>query len=169
VIRPATAADAARIAEIYRPYVTETAISFEETPPDAAEILSRMEASHLWLVDDTGEEIRGYAYATRWRSRHAYRFTAETTVYVASEHHGRGVGRTLYEELLGQLTGLGFVTVVAGITLPNDRSVEFHRSLGFTDVGRFPEVGFKFDTWYDTGWMVRSLRDPQRDDPPRTP
>ena len=157
MIRPATPGDALGIAEIYEPYVTDTAISFEETPPDAAEIARRMEAAHVWLVDETDGVITGYAYGTPWRSRHAYRFTVETTVYVAAEHHGRGVGRRLYEELLSQLTALGFVTAVAGITLPNEQSVEFHKALGFTYVGTFPRVGFKFDTWYDTGWMSRPL------------
>ena len=71
MIRPATASDAARIAEIYRPYVTDTATSFEETPPDAAEIERRMAAAHVWLVDESDGEVRGYAYATPWRSRHA--------------------------------------------------------------------------------------------------
>ncbi len=156
-IRTATRDDAGRIAEIYAPYVTDSAISFEETPPDAEEIARRVEAAHVWLVDETDGEIRGYAYGTPWRSRHAYRYTAETTVYVAAEHHGRGVGRRLYEELLDQLATLGFVTAVAGITLPNDKSVEFHRALGFSYVGTFPKVGYKFDTWYDTGWMSREL------------
>lgn len=157
MIRRATTADAPSIADIYRPYVTDTAISFEETPPDAVEIARRMESAHLWLVDQADGVIRGYAYGTPWRSRPAYRFTVETTVYVAADHHGRGVGRGLYEELLAQLGALGFVTAVAGITLPNEQSVEFHRAFGFTDVGTFPKVGFKFDTWYDTGWMSREL------------
>ncbi len=157
MIRPATAADAARIAEIYAPHVTDSAISFEESPPDAVEIVRRMEKAHLWLVDETDGVIGGYAYGTPWRSRHAYRFTVETTVYVAAERHRRGIGRRLYEELLEQLGALGFVTAVAGITLPNDESVEFHRALGFTYVGTFPKVGYKFDTWYDTGWLSRLL------------
>ncbi len=157
MIRPAVPADAASVAAIYQPYVIETAISFEEEPPDAEEIRRRMEAAHLWLVDELDGEVRGYAYATPWRSRHAYRFTAETTVYVGREHHGVGVGRGLYEALLEQLRTLGFVTAVAAITLPNDQSVDFHRTLGFTDVGRFPKVGFKFETWYDTFWLSREL------------
>jgi phosphinothricin acetyltransferase len=157
VIRQANISDASRIAEIYAPYVTDTAISFEETPPDTGEIARRMESAHLWLVDEDDGVIEGYAYGTPWRSRHAYRFTVETTVYVAVGHHGRGIGRRLYEELLERLRDLGFVTAVAGITLPNDQSVEFHRALGFSDVGTFPKVGYKFDTWYDTGWMSRAL------------
>jgi phosphinothricin acetyltransferase len=157
MIRQAVAGDAAQIAEIYRPYVVDTAISFEETPPDAAEMERRMATAHIWLVDETDGEIRGYAYATPWRSRHAYRFTAETTVYVAADHHGEGVGRGLYMELLEQLKALGFVTAVAGITWPNEQSVGFHRALGFDEVGRFPKVGFKFDTWYDTMWLSLPL------------
>ena len=157
MIRPASKHDAPRIAEIYAPYVVDSAISFEESPPDSSEIARRMEAAHVWLVDEIDGVITGYAYGTPWRSRHAYRFTVEVTVYVAAEHHGRGVGRRLYEELLSQLGALGFVTAVAGITLPNDQSVEFHRTLGFSYVGTFPKVGYKFDTWYDTGWMSRPL------------
>lgn len=157
MIRNATAADADRIAEIYAPYVTDSAVSFEETPPDSSEIARRMEAAHVWLVDELDGVVTGYAYGTPWRSRHAYRFTVEVTVYVAAEHHGRGVGRRLYEELLGQLSALGFITAVAGITLPNEQSVEFHKALGFSYVGTFPKVGYKFDTWYDTGWLSRPL------------
>ena len=157
MIRPAVPGDAARIAEIYAPYVTDTAISFEETPPDADEVARRMEGAHLWLVDEIDGAITGYAYGTPWRARHAYRFTVEVTAYVSAEHHGRGVGRRLYEELLEQLGALGFVTAVAGITLPNEQSVEFHRALGFSYVGTFPKVGYKFDTWHDTGWMSREL------------
>ena len=157
MIRSALPADAGRIAEIYAPYVTDSAISFEESPPDSSEIARRMGSAHVWLVDETDGDIAGYAYGTPWRSRHAYRFTVEVTVYVAADHHGRGVGRRLYEELLSQLAALGFVTAVAGITLPNEQSVEFHKALGFSYVGTFPKVGYKFDTWYDTGWMSRPL------------
>jgi len=157
MIREVTAADAGQIAEIYSAYVSNSAISFEEVPPDSEEIVRRIEASHLWLVDEGDGEIRGYAYGSPWRTRHAYRFTVETTVYVAPDHHGQGIGRRVYRELLERLGRLGFVTAVAGITLPNDQSVEFHRALGFTDVGTFPKVGYKFDTWYDTGWMSREL------------
>lgn len=157
MIRPVTSDDAERIAAIYAPYVTETAISFEEAPPDAVEIARRMQAAHLWLVDELDGVVTGYAYGTPWRSRHAYRFTAEVTVYVAGEYQGHGIGRRLYGELLAQLEAQGFVTAVAGITLPNDQSVQFHLALGFTYVGTFPKVGFKFDTWYDTGWMACEL------------
>ncbi len=157
MIRPAQVSDAPRIAEIYAPYVTDSVVSFEETPPDSAEIARRMEAAHVWLVDEIDGVITGYAYGTPWRSRHAYRFTVEVTVYVAADHHGCGVGRRLYEELLSQLGELGFVTAVAGITLPNDQSVQFHHALGFSYVGTFPKVGYKFETWYDTGWMSREL------------
>ena len=102
MIRNATPADAARIAEIYAPYVTDSAVSFEETPPDEVEIARRIEKAHLWLVDEVDGVVGGYAYGTPWRMRQAYRFTVETTVYVAGEHHGRGIGRRLYEELLAR-------------------------------------------------------------------
>lgn len=159
MIRPAFATDADQIASIYRPFVTESTVSFEEVPPDSDEIRRRIVAAHLWLVDVDGDEVRGYAYGTVHRSRHAYRFTTETSIYLPEAMHGSGVARPLYESLLDQLASMGFATAVAGITLPNEASVGFHRALGFSEIGIFPKVGFKFDRWHDTIWLSRPLSD----------
>ena len=153
MIRPASASDVPAIRSIYSPYVTDTPISFEEEVPSDDEMARRVEDAHLWLVDEVDGELVGYAYGSRHRARHAYRFTVEVSAYVHHERHGRGIGRRLYGRLLPALGEMGFHTALAGITVPNDQSVGFHRSLGFTDVGRFPEVGWKFGRWHDTFWM----------------
>lgn len=157
MIRPALPADAQQIADIYRPFVTESTVSFEEVAPDADEIRRRIGDADLWLVDAEDDRVRGYAYGTAHRSRHAYRFTTETSIYVQPELHRGGIGRPLYTMLLEQLSDLGFATAVAGITLPNDPSVSFHRALGFGQIGVFPKVGFKFGAWHDTVWLARPL------------
>ena len=157
MIRTALRSDADQIAEIYRPFVTHSIVSFEEVAPGADEIAHRIERADLWLVDVVDDRVRGYAYGTPHRTRHAYRFTTETSIYVSPEFHRSGIGRPLYQQLLDRLAGSGFATAVAGITLPNDASVRFHSALGFAEVGVFPKVGFKFGEWHDTVWMVRPL------------
>lgn len=159
-IRSACAADAAALAAIYAPYVTETAISFEEAPPSTQGMAERIAATqtrypYLVAEDETG--ILGYAYASAYRPRHAYRFTAEVSAYCAPRTQGCGVGCALYEPLLERLTAGGFRTAVAIITLPNDRSVRFHERMGFNHVGTIAKVGHKFEKWHDTGLWQRDL------------
>lgn len=156
-----TADDAAAIASIYAPYVTETAVSFETEPPSAAETRGRIEAGadvYPWLVacDEDGA-ILGYAYAAAFRTRPAYRFTVETTVYLAREARGRGLGRRLYEALLPMLEAQGFTQAIAAITLPNDASVRLHESLGFAQAGIYRDVGYKFGAWHSVGLWQRPL------------
>src|SRR5690349_20193611 len=120
------ARDAAACAAIYAPHVEAGVASFEERAPDEAEMARRIErcsATHAWLVSETGGEVVGYAYATPHRERAAYRWSAETSVYVAAGHERCGIGRELYETLFELLRRQGIVTVLAGITLPNDASV----------------------------------------------
>ena len=151
-IRLATEDDAAQLLEIYSPVVNETIISFEELPPSLEEFRGRISAvleRMPWLVCLQGGDIAGYAYATPFRSRAGYRWTAELTVYVASSHHRRGVGRALYTALLGCLAGQGYRTAVAIIALPNPASVALHRSLGFHRTGVLENVGFKHGRWID--------------------
>jgi len=156
------AADAPRLAEIYRPVVEETPTSFEERPPEAAEMGRRVRAtlpSHPWLVAVGGDEERvmGYAYAGPVRSRPAYRWSVEVSVYVDAGVRRRGVGRRLYTALLGVLEVQGFCRAYAGITLPNPPSVALHEALGFLPVGIYRRVGFKHGAWHDVGWWQRSL------------
>jgi len=166
-IRPATAADAAAIAAVYRPYVTDTVISFEADPPDAAEMSRRMSEPPLlpWLVAVRGGRVVGYAYASRHRGRAAYRWGADVSVYLDGDERGRGTGRALYGELLPILRDLGYVAAYAGIALPNPASVRLHESIGFALVGVYRRVGYKQGRWHDVGWWQLALVDP----PPEAP
>jgi phosphinothricin acetyltransferase len=160
MIRDATADDAPAICAIYNPYVRSTAITFEETPvaPAAmAERIAEIRRAHPWLVREIDGEIAGYAYAGAWRTRPAYRYAVETTIYLAPGHTGRGVGRALYEALLAELAGRGYRCAMGGIALPNPASVALHEKVGFVKVAHFREVGFKLDRWIDVGYWQRML------------
>ena len=157
-VRMATPADAAAIASIYRPYVTDAATSFELDPPDAGEMNRRMAALESfapWLVaveHQQPEVVVGYAYASPHRDRAAYRWSIDVTVYLRGDRHRRGIGRTLYQALLPLLAMQGFCVAHAAITLPNAASVGLHESLGFTPIGVYPAVGWKQGAWHDVGW-----------------
>lgn len=154
-IREATAGDATAMLDIYGPIVEETAISFEENSPSPEEFAARIaefQPTHGWVVAEHDGRLVGYAHASPHRSRTGYRFSVETTVYVADDMQGTGVGRALYRELVDRLAAFGFVSAYAGIALPNPASVRLHESVGFTYIGTFPHVGFKFDRWHDVGW-----------------
>ena len=159
-IRDATAADAAVCAAIYAPFVRDTAVSFEAEPPDAAEMARRIRASgqsHAWLVADANGKVAGYAYATAYRARAAYRWTCEVSVYVDPGRRRSGTGRELYEALLDRLTERGFRTAIAAMTLPNAASAGLHGRLGFTEVGVLARVGWKHGRWHDVALFQRSL------------
>jgi len=161
-IRSATAADAAAILAIYAPIVRDTIISFETDIPSAAEIAHRIEATsktHPYLVAEMGGAVVGYAYANEHRVRSAYRWSADVTVYVAASTRRSGVGRALYGRLLATLAQRQFHAAFAGIALPNPASVGLHEAMGFTPVGIYREVGFKFGRWHDVGWWQRLLND----------
>lgn len=160
-LRRATADDAAAIASIYAPYVRACVVSFETEPPDEAEMRGRIESGadlYPWLVacDEDGA-VRGYAYACAFRARPAYRFTVETTVYVADGAHRRGIGTLLYRALLPILEAQGFAQAIAAVTLPNEASVRLHEGLGFRPAGTYEKVGFKFGEWRSVGLWQRPL------------
>lgn len=161
-IRLARSGDAAAIARIYAPIVAETAISFEASPPSREEMASRI-SSQLretpWIVCEIESALAGYAYAGKFRARPAYQWTVEVTVYVDEDHHGRGVGSSLYRSLLACLKLQGFHSAVAGIALPNPASVKLHQRFGFEPIGVFPAVGYKLGNWHDVGWWRLVLRD----------
>jgi L-amino acid N-acyltransferase YncA len=155
--------DGAACAAIYAPYITDSAISFEEEVPSVEEFTQRMRTTtktHPWLVFEDEGDVVGYAYGTVHRTRSAYRFTTEVTVYVAQSHHRAGIGRRLYEALFDRLRAQNFNLAVAGITLPNDASVGLHEALGFVPIGVYPRIGWKFGQWWDVGWWSLDLRDP---------
>lgn len=166
--RFATTGDAARMLEIYAPYVLESPISFETEVPDLGEFQERIReitAKFPWLVYEIEGVVVGYAYASTHRSRCAYEWSVESTVYVDKKHHGKGIGTELYQELFGLLKAQGAVNVFAGITQPNERSVRLHESLGFTGVGIFKDIGFKQGKWWDVGWWQLQLQKPEHPKP----
>lgn len=155
-IRAASPKDAQAIAAIYNPYVLHSCITFEEVPVTADEITQRIAAVQVaglpWLVAEDNGQVVGYAYAAPWRSRPAYRYAVESTVYLAPEAARRGVATRLYGELTALLRKTGYHAVIAGIAQPNERSVALHEAYGFVKVAHFPEVGFKFGKWLDVGY-----------------
>ena len=167
-IRDASEADAAACAAIYAPYVTDTVISFERVAPSAAEMAERIAAAartHAWLVlEDDEQRVIGYAYGSPYKSREAYRWSCEVSVYLEPGRRRTGSGRALYEALFAALAARGFRTAVAGMTLPNDASVGLHRAMGFEPVGTYRNIGWKHGRWHDVAWMQRTIA--TGDDPP---
>lgn len=154
------ARDAAACAAIYAPHVEGSAVSFEERAPDTAEMAARIKrygASHAWLVAELDDEVVGYAYATPFNERPAYRWSAGVSVYIADDARGQGLGRALYAALFDRLRGRGFRMACAGITLPNEASVGLHEHLGFEQVGVNREIGWKDGSWRDVGWFQLEL------------
>lgn len=173
LVRLASAGDdAARVAEIYRPAVEGSFISFEETAPDAAEMARRMAgvlARLPWLVaEDESGLVVGYAYAGPHRERAAYRWSVDISVYVDPAWHRRGIGRLLYAELLERLRGLGYLNVYAGVTLPNPGSVALHEAIGMKQIGVYERVGYKLGEWRDVAWFGMRLGEPTTN-PPQDP
>ena len=160
-VRTATSDDAHQIQQIYAPIVEQTVISFEDTVPTHSEMADRiaqtLASGYPYLVADVGTGLLGYAYAGLHRSRAAYRWSVDVTVYVSEDARGRGVGRALYHQLLPQLAERGFHAAFAGIALPNPSSIALREAVGFRPVGIYHEVGFKFGQWHDVGWWQRRL------------
>ena len=156
--------DAERVAEIYRPYVTDTLISFEEVAPTGPEMADRMRvvlAWTPWLVAESDDgAVVGYAYASRHRKRPGYRWSVDISVYIDDTWHRRGVGRALYAELLNILRRQRMINVYAGITVPNPGSVRLHETIGMQRIGVYDKVGFKFGEWHDVAWYGMHLADP---------
>jgi L-amino acid N-acyltransferase YncA len=167
---PAT--DAAACAAIYAPFVQDTAISFEDQPPDAAQLSERMAELGIrypWLVAEEDGQVIGYAYASPHRVRAAYRWAADVAIYVDAGHQGRGAGRALYTQLFRLLAGQGFRMACAGITLPNQASVALHERLGFKPVGVYRRIGWKAGAWHDVAWYQRELIPDGSEEPPPEP
>lgn len=161
VIRAVVADDAGGIAEIYNHYIATTVITFEEEPVSAPEMARRIgdvaSASLPWLVAERDGKVAGYAYASQWKARSAYRFSVEVTVYVHPGSPRLGIGRRLYEELLRRLKARGIHAAFGVIALPNQASVTLHERLGFAKVAHLSEVGFKFGRWIDVGYWQLML------------
>jgi phosphinothricin acetyltransferase len=161
--------DAGACAEIYAPYVLETAISFEEVPPTPEEMAARIELTtraYPWLIAEVDGRTVGFAYGSVHRQRAVYRWAADVAVYLADDAKRRGIGRRLYETLLDLLARQGVHVACAGIALPNDASVALHESVGFVPVGVYRRIGFKHGRWHDVGWWQCELLSSDGDAPP---
>jgi phosphinothricin acetyltransferase len=156
MLRPATVADAAAIAAIYNHYVLHTVVSFEEEAVSTADMAGRMQeiaaAGLPWFVWEADGRVLGYAYASKWKSRCAYRHSVESTVYLDQNATGRGLGTALYTALIAALRERKMHGIIGGVALPNDASVGLHEKLGFKQVAQFKEVGWKFEKWIDVGY-----------------
>ena len=164
LLRDADAADAIAIAELYGWHVREGRGSFELTPPTAAEVARRIEAVRSdglpYLVAEYDGRFLGFAYASSYRPRPAYRFAVEDSVYVAAEVQGKGLGRTLLRAVIDQATLAGRRQMIAVIgDSANAASIRLHRGLGFQEAGHLRSVGWKHGLWLDTLFMQRALGD----------
>ncbi len=154
-IRDALSSDAKAICAIYNPYIANTTISFEEAPVSIEEMEQRIRdntRSLPWLLAYDGDDILGYAYATAWRARSAYKSSVETTVYISDQHARKGLGSLLYRELIQQLRERQIHCAIGGIAQPNIASTALHQALGFEKVAEFKEVGYKFDRWINVAY-----------------
>lgn len=166
-IRVATVEDAEKLLEIYAPYVEETAVTFEYTVPSVVEFRDRIQQTRMkypYLVAERQGEIVGYAYASSFHQRAAYRWGVETTVYVRRDSKRQGIGRELYEALEKVLAAQHILNLNACIAYPKTEdayltrdSVLFHQHLGYRLVGEFYECGYKFNHWYNMVWMEKHI------------
>ena len=161
MVRPATAADAPAICRIYNHYIETTRITFEETPITAEEVMERISSvitNYPWLVCEEGGRVIGYAYATRWKERSAYRYSVEAAIYLDRESIGKGIGTTLLTRLIHELRERKIHSIISGIALPNPASIALCEKHGFVKIGQFKEVGFKLGQWVDVGYWELILR-----------
>jgi phosphinothricin acetyltransferase len=163
LLRPARPDDVPALAEIYHHHVLAGAASFEIDPPDAGEMDRRrrdIEAQQLpYLIAEVDGVVAGYAYASRFRPRIAYRFTVEDSVYVRADHTGRGLGRLLLARLIADCEARGARQMIAVIgDSANTASIRLHEKFGFRHVGVLENVGWKFDRWFDVVLMQRALK-----------
>jgi len=160
MIRQAENSDSQRIADIYNHYITSSVVTFEEQTVTAGEITGRIQETKAgqlpYIVAESDGEIVGYAYASKWKGRCAYKFSAEVTVYLSPDATAQGHGTRLYEVLFSELRKRSYHIAIAGIALPNPVSVALHERFGMEKVAHFKEVGFKFGRWVDVGyWQVK--------------
>lgn len=164
-IQNVTVNDAAAIAAIYNPYIANTCVTFETDAVSAQDMRARIaeacDSQLPWLVATDRGSVVGYAYASRWKGRCAYRHSAESTVYLNQSSWGQGIGRALYTALVDRLRAQGIHAVIGGIALPNDASIALHERLGFEKVAHFKQVGFKQDHWIDVGYWQLLLHEPR--------
>lgn len=166
-IRLATKDDAAGMLEIYGPFILNSGITQETELPSVEDFQERI-ISNLterpWLVCEINNEIAGYAYAGKHRDRKGYQWCIEPSLYISEKYWGLGIANALYAALFDILKSQGYVNAYAVITLPNERSVAFHKKFGFEWLTTYEKIGYKLGQWHDVGWMQYEIN-PQRNDP----
>jgi phosphinothricin acetyltransferase len=161
MIRTVELKDAEDICSIYNYYIENTTITFEEVAVTVDEMRTRIKKvlqTNNWIVYEIEGKVVGYAYATEWRTRSAYRFSVECTVYIDKNYHSKNIGTQLYIDLIKLLKEKGKHLIIAGITLPNNKSIALHEKLGFKKVAQFEEVGYKQDKWLDVGYWQYNFK-----------
>lgn len=159
-IRVANKNDGKDILKIYKPYIEKTNITFEYAVPSVEEMEQRIEKTlerYPYLVGEVDGHIAGYAYASLYRSRQAYNWDCELSIYVDENYHGSGIATLLYNNLLEILKLMNIQNVYACITYPNEKSERFHHRLGFEKIGVFKKCGYKFKQWHDVVWMDKQI------------
>jgi phosphinothricin acetyltransferase len=161
-IRPATEQDLGQLNDIYNRYVLETHFTFDIEPMTIearGEWFSHYNSTGRYrvVVGVSDASLIGFASSSRWRPKPAYQTSVETSIYIAPDAVGRGIGTRLYEELFKQLQGEDVHRVYAGIALPNQASIALHERFGFKRVAHFTEQGRKFDRYWDVSWYEKPL------------
>lgn len=161
MIRPVAIADVSAIIQLYNYYIQNSTATFEEQPVTTEQMADRIidiqNANLPWYVYEENGQILGYAYASTWKPRSAYRYSVETSVYIRHDAVGKGLGRQLYDVLFDDITKRGIHTALSIITLPNDASVSLHEKIGMKKVAHLEQVGFKFGKWIDVGYWQKQL------------
>lgn len=161
-IRLINETDAQAVLAIYKYYVDHTIISFEYEAPSLEEYLQRINVNtekYPWLVCLYNNKIIGFAYGSTHRYRTAYQWSPESTIYLAPDFQSKGIGRILYQTLFNILKLQGYFNVFAGVALPNQKSIGFHQTMRFEEIGIFKKVGYKHGNWHDTQWFQLSLNE----------
>jgi len=155
MIRKITIEDAPEIMDIYNYYVDNSIVTFDIHHASLEKIQTKIRTTierFPWIVYEENGEILGYAHGSEWKAKDAYKHSTETTVYLKHTAINKGLGTTLYKELIDQLKKLNFHALIGCITLPNGPSISLHEKLGFEKIGHFKEVGYKFEKWIDVGY-----------------
>lgn len=171
-IRQATPLDADRLVEIYAPYVEKTAITFEYQVPSPSEFEKRITSifsRYPYLAALVDGQIKGYAYASPFKKRAAYDWSVETSIYIAMDFHGQGIGSLLYKQLEDILKTQNICNMCACITYPNPQSIGFHEHMGYKLVAHFHKSGYKFAAWHDVVFMEKFINDHLSDQKPFIP
>lgn len=154
--------DTREVLDIYTYYAEHTSVSFEYETPNLQEYAARIKTNteqYPWLVCLCEGKVIGFAYGSTHRYRTAYQWSPESTIYLAPDFRGKGIGKILYECLFSMLKIQGFYNVFAGVVIPNDKSVGLHKTMGFEEIGIFKNIGYKHGQWHNTQWFQLKLQE----------